>query len=96
LIDELRATLFHHDSTEEFDTGNCDDEDDGDDDERERLLRLLEDVMRKVRQLAENDTPRCGDLGPSVTMTAVAPWGYAPHASLEKMSSIPKLRSNNN
>jgi hypothetical protein len=61
LIDDLRAMLLHHDSKEEFDTGNCDD--DHDDDEGERLLRLLEDVMRKVQQLAENDTPRLGDLG---------------------------------
>ena len=62
LIDELRATLLHHDSKEVFDTGNYDDDDD-DDDERERVFRLLEDVMRKVRQLAENDTPRFGGLG---------------------------------
>jgi hypothetical protein len=61
LIDDLRATLLHHDSNEEFDTGNCDN--DHDDDEGERLLRLLEDVMRNVQQLAENDTPRLGDLG---------------------------------
>jgi hypothetical protein len=53
----MRATLLHHDSKEEFDTGNCDD------DERERLLRLLEDVMRKVKQLAENDIPVLGGLG---------------------------------
>jgi hypothetical protein len=58
LIDELRATLLHHDSKEEFDA----DEDDGHD-ERERLLRLLEDVMRKVQQLADNDTPRLSALG---------------------------------
>ena len=58
LIDELRATLLHHDSREEFDT----DQDDGDD-ERERLLRLLEDVMRKVQQLADNETPRLSALG---------------------------------
>jgi hypothetical protein len=64
LIDELRATLFHHDSKEEFDTANCDDDDEvEEDEERERLLRLLEDVMRKVQQLAENDTPRLGGLG---------------------------------
>ena len=50
LIDELRDALLHHDS-EEFDTGNCGD----DEEERERLLRLLEEVMRKVQQLAEND-----------------------------------------
>jgi hypothetical protein len=61
LIDDLRATLLYHDSKEEFDTGNCDGDDD--DDERERLLRLLEGVMRKVQQLAENDTPRLGGLG---------------------------------
>jgi hypothetical protein len=57
LIDELRSTLLHHDSKEEFDTGNYDN-DDGDD-ERERLLRLLEDVMQKVQQL---DAPRLGGL----------------------------------
>jgi hypothetical protein len=67
LIDDLRATLLHHDSKEEFDTRNCDDS--VDDDERERLFRLLEDVMRKVQQLAENDTPPW----PSVTMTAATP-----------------------
>lgn len=61
LIDELRSTLLHHDSKEEFDTGNCDN--DEDDDERERLLRLLEGVMRKVQLLAENDAPRLGGLG---------------------------------
>ena len=60
LIDELRATLFHHESKEEFDAGNCDD--DGDD-ERERVLRLQEDVMRKVRQLPENDAPYFDSLG---------------------------------
>ncbi|KAN0118241.1 hypothetical protein V8E52_005502 [Russula decolorans] len=59
LIDELRSTLLHHDSKEEFDTGNGDEED-----ERERLLRLLEDVMRKVQQLAENDATRLGRLSP--------------------------------
>ena len=57
LIDELRSTLLHHDFKEEFDTGNCNN-DDGD--ERERLLRLLEDVMRKVKQL---DAPCLGVLG---------------------------------
>jgi hypothetical protein len=59
LIDELRVTLLHHDSKEEFDTRNCADDDDN---ERERLLRLLEDVMRKVQRLAENDSP-LGRLG---------------------------------
>jgi hypothetical protein len=62
LIDEMRATLLHHDSKEEFDVGNqCDDEDD---EERERLLRLLEDVMRKVKQLDQEGH------GCSVTMTS--------------------------
>ena len=61
LIDELRSTLLHHDSKEEFDARSCDNDDD--DDEREHLLRLLEDVMRKVQQLAENDAPRLGGLG---------------------------------
>ena len=70
LIDELRSTLLHHDSNEEFDTGNCDD--DEDDGERKRLLRLLEDVMRNVQQLAENDAPSWRRW-PSVTMTAAAP-----------------------
>jgi len=55
LIDELRSTLLHQ---EEFDTWNGDEED-----EREHLLRLLEDVMRNVQQLAENDAPRPGGLG---------------------------------
>lgn len=58
LIDELRSTLLHHDSQEEFNTRNGDEED-----EREHLLRLLEDVMRKVQQLAENDATRLGGLG---------------------------------
>jgi hypothetical protein len=49
----MRATLLHHDS-KEFDAGNlCNDDDDN---EREWLLRLLEDVMRKVQRLAERDT----------------------------------------
>jgi hypothetical protein len=56
LIDEMRATLLHHDLKEGFDAGNQCDDDDGDDDERERLLRLLEDVMREVQRLAERDT----------------------------------------
>ena len=55
LIDELRSTLLHQ---EEFDTWNGDEED-----ERERLLRFLEDIMRKVQQLAENNAPRLGGLG---------------------------------
>jgi len=43
---------------EEFGTWNGDQED-----ERERILRLLEDVMRKVQQLVENNAPRLGGLG---------------------------------
>ncbi|KAI0277820.1 hypothetical protein BGY98DRAFT_1097176 [Russula aff. rugulosa BPL654] len=61
LIDDLRATLLHHNSKEEFDTGNCADDDD-DDNEGERLLRLLEDAMRKIQQPTEYDTPRLGGL----------------------------------
>jgi hypothetical protein len=53
--------LLHHDSKEEYDTENCDN-DDGDD-ERGRILRLLEDVMRKVQQLTENEAPHLGGLG---------------------------------
>jgi hypothetical protein len=60
LIDELRTTLLHHDS--EFDTGSREYDDYDDDEERERLLRSLEDVMLKVQQLGENDTPRLGSL----------------------------------
>jgi hypothetical protein len=65
LIDEMRATLLHHDSREDFDAGN-----DDDDDERERLLWLLEDVMEKVRWLAEKDAVghSC-----SITMTDAVP-----------------------
>ncbi len=68
MVDEMRATLLLHDSKEEFDTGNSEGEE-----ERERLLRLLEDVMRKVKQLAENDVPGRGGFGRSVTMTDAAP-----------------------
>ena len=49
----MRAMLQCHESKEEFDAGNqCDDEGD----ERERLLRLPEDVMRKSSSWAERDT----------------------------------------
>ena len=67
LVDEMRATLLHRDSREEFEAGN-----DENDDERERLLWLLEDVMRKVKQLAEKDAV---GLGPSrsVTVTDAVP-----------------------
>ena len=61
LINELRDTFLHHDSREEIDTVNRAAYDD--EEERERLLRLLEDVMRKVQQLAENNTPRLGGHG---------------------------------
>jgi hypothetical protein len=46
----MRATLFDYDFNKEFDLGDPGEE------ERERLLRLLEDVMRTVKQLAEKDT----------------------------------------
>jgi hypothetical protein len=45
----MRATLFDYDFNKEFDLGDPGEE-------RERLLRLLEDVMRKVKQLAAKDT----------------------------------------
>jgi len=67
LIDEMRATLLHHDSKEEFDAGN-----DDNDEERERLLWLLEDVMRKVKWLAEKDGVGLGH-SHSVTMTDAVP-----------------------
>ena len=55
LIAEMRVALFHHyDFEEEFDAVNCDHDDD---EEKERLLRLLEDVMRIVKHLAEKDAP---------------------------------------
>jgi hypothetical protein len=51
LIVEMRASLLDRDSeTAAVETGGHDEE------EIERLLRLLEDVMRKVRELAERDT----------------------------------------
>ncbi|KAI0255586.1 hypothetical protein BJV78DRAFT_1279326 [Lactifluus subvellereus] len=50
LIAEMRITLFDYDFNKEFNSGDHGEE------ERERLLRLLEDVMRKVKQLAEKDT----------------------------------------
>jgi hypothetical protein len=67
LIDEMRATLLHHDSKEEFDAGNDDNDDEG-----ERLLWLLEDVMRKVKRLAETDAVGLGH-SRSVTMTDAVP-----------------------
>jgi len=68
LIDEMRATLLHHDSKEEFDVGNGNEEEE--EEERERLLLLLEGVMRKVKELVEKDA---AGLGRSVTMTDAAP-----------------------
>ncbi len=51
LIVEMRTSLLDHDcETATVDVGEHGD------DEVERLLRLLEDVMRKVRGLAERDT----------------------------------------
>jgi hypothetical protein len=59
LIAEMRAALFHHyDFEEEFDAVNRDHDDD--DEEKERLLRLLEDVMRIVKHLAEKDAAGFG------------------------------------
>ena len=50
LIVEMRASLLERDCETTVDAGERDEE------EIERLLRLLEDVMRKVRELAERDT----------------------------------------
>ena len=50
LIVEMRASLLDRESETPVDAGGRDEE------EIERLLRLLEDVMRKVRKLAERDT----------------------------------------
>jgi hypothetical protein len=50
LIVEMRASLLDRDCETVVDAGGRDEE------EIERLLRLLEDVMRKVRELAERDT----------------------------------------
>ena len=69
LIDEMRATLVHHDSREELDAGNGGGDDE---EERERLLWLLEDVMRKVKRLAEEDAVGLGH-SRSVTMTDLPP-----------------------
>ena len=50
LIIEMRASLLDHDREAVGNAGERDEED------IERLLRLLEDVMRKVRGLADRDT----------------------------------------
>lgn len=54
LIVEMRASLLDHDRETVIDAGERDEE------EIERLLRLLEDVMRKVRGLAERDPTGLG------------------------------------
>ncbi|KAH9056439.1 hypothetical protein EDB87DRAFT_1228506 [Lactarius vividus] len=64
LIVEMRASLLDHDHETVVDAREHDEE------EIERLLRLLEDVMRKVRGLAERDTT---DLGLPVIKIDVAP-----------------------
>jgi len=50
LIIEMRASLLDNDRETVGNAGERDEE------EVERLLRLLEDVMRKVRGLADRDT----------------------------------------
>ncbi|KAH9062639.1 hypothetical protein EDB83DRAFT_2385203 [Lactarius deliciosus] len=64
LILEMRASLLDHDHETAVDVRERDEE------EIESLLRLLEDVMRKVRGLAERDIP---DLGLPVIKIDVAP-----------------------
>ncbi|KAH9031895.1 hypothetical protein EDB85DRAFT_2289942 [Lactarius pseudohatsudake] len=64
LILEMRASLLDHDHETAVDVRERDEE------EIERLLRLLEDVMRKVRGLAERDTT---DLELPVIKIDVAP-----------------------
>ncbi|KAH9044868.1 hypothetical protein EDB84DRAFT_1436009 [Lactarius hengduanensis] len=64
LILEMRASLLDHDHETAVDVRERDEE------EIERLLRLLEDVMRKVRELAERDTT---DLELPVIKIDVAP-----------------------
>lgn len=67
----MRATLGHCD----FDTGGRNDDRDNNDDgvgedgERERVLRLLEDVMRTVKHLAEKDAAGFGRHGLSPRST---------------------------
>ena len=65
MIAEMRATLLRYDLEEEdqgFRAGNGDNDDGDDDDdrERERVLRLLEDVTRKVKCLADKDATSLG------------------------------------
>ena len=52
LIVEMRASLLDRECETVVDAGGRE----RDEEEIERLLRLLEDVMRKVRGLAERDT----------------------------------------
>ncbi|KAH9003679.1 hypothetical protein EDB86DRAFT_2826261 [Lactarius hatsudake] len=64
LILEMRASLLDHDHETAVDVRERDEE------EIESLLRLLEDVMRKVRGLADRDIP---DLGLPVIKIDVVP-----------------------
>ena len=67
MIAEMRATLLRCDLEVEpeeaeqedqgFRTERGDDYDDDEDRERERVLRLLEDVTRKVKRLAKDKDP---------------------------------------
>jgi hypothetical protein len=109
----MRATLFHYDfeRQEGFDAGNRDndrdsdndddkdDNDVGEDGERERLLRLLEDVMRTVQYQAEKDAAGFGcpiteidakvySLGILYPVPTVPCW--------RQISSVPNLPPNNN
>ena len=74
MIAEMRATLLRYDlevaeEDQGFRAGNGDD--DGDDDhERERVLRLLEDVTRKVKHLTDKDAAGLGRCRP-VTVTEI-------------------------
>ena len=64
MIAEMRTTLLRYDLEEDQGlrarNGDNDDDDDDDDRERERVLRLLEDVTRKVKCLADKDAPSLG------------------------------------
>ena len=110
MIAEMRATLLHYDLEVEagedgFHTGNgYNDDDDDDDRERGRVLRLLEDVTRKVKRLADKDATVLGRRRPvTITETEIVyddSLGLPPtllyRASLEKTSSVPKLLPINN
>jgi hypothetical protein len=47
----MKAALLYYDLDEGCNARKCDVDDDNDEEERERLLQLLEDVMRKVKLL---------------------------------------------